>query len=69
MASLKTGRGKAPVEGGEIAYLVAGRGPPIAGTHPYWMPKAGYPPLQGFPTITVWPQGFGESSPARDDRD
>ena len=66
MESLKPGHGKAPADGGEIAYMVSGEGPPVATSHPYSTPKAGRPALPGFATITVWPRGFGNSSPARD---
>lgn len=69
MQELKPGYGKAQVDGGAIAYLVDGTGPPVVGTHPYWMPKAGYATLPGFTTITVWPRGFGDSSPARSNLD
>ncbi|HAL46906.1 MAG: alpha/beta hydrolase [SAR202 cluster bacterium] len=69
MNAVKTGRGTAPVEGGEVAYLVVGDGPPVATTHPYTTPKAGHTPVPGFTTITVWPRGFGASSPARDSAD
>jgi pimeloyl-ACP methyl ester carboxylesterase len=66
MKQLKSGYGIAPVEGGEISYFIEGKGPPIAGTHPYWSPKKnGYPAIPGFTTITVYPRGFGKSSRAR----
>ena len=55
------GRGKAPVEGVSIAYLVQGEGLPLATTHPYTMPKAGFGAYEGIATITVWPRGFGDS--------
>ncbi len=70
MSSLTQGLGKAPSGDGEIAYIVEGEGPAIAGSHPYWSPKGcGYPPIPGFTTITVFPRGFGQSSPARDTLD
>lgn len=69
MANLKPGPGKAPADGGEIAYMVAGEGPAIATTHPYATAKAGHPGLPGFTIITVWPRGFGPSSDARDNAD
>ena len=69
MANLKPGPGKASADGGEIAYMVAGEGPPIATTHPYATAKSGHPGLPGFTIITVWPRGFGPSSAARDSAD
>ncbi len=62
-------RGKALVPGGELAYLVAGDGPPIATAHPYGTSKTGRGSIPGFSTITVWPRGFSDSSPARDRED
>ncbi len=69
MDTVKPGRGIAPVDGGEIAYLIVGEGPPIATSHPYTTPKAGHTPIPGFTTTTVWPRGFGASSDARDSSD
>lgn len=69
MAQLRAGRGKAPVDGGEVAYLIAGDGMPLASAHPYTTPKAGMGEFPGIATITVWPRGFGESSPVRDRED
>ena len=69
MASLKPGRGVAPVDGGELVYLIAGEGPPIVSTHPTDTPKEGDRPLPGYSSITVWPRGFGKSSAARDNQD
>ncbi|MBI4639870.1 MAG: alpha/beta hydrolase [Candidatus Tectomicrobia bacterium] len=66
---IKPGPGKAPAEGAEIAYLIEGEGPIIASTHPYGMPRAGYTSLPGYTMVTVWPRGFGASSPARDPND
>jgi len=48
MDTVKPGRGIAPVDGGEIAYLIVGEGPPIATSHPYTTPKAGHTPIPGF---------------------
>lgn len=67
-------RGTAPSAGGEIAYLVAGDGPPVAANHPYVMPRSGYGAggyagVPGCTTVTVWPRGFAGSSPARDASD
>ncbi len=70
MRDVKQGMGKAASDGGDIAYLVEGEGPVIAGSHPYWAPKnGGYPRVSGCTTITVYPRGFGRSSPARDASD
>jgi proline iminopeptidase len=63
------GPGLAPHEDGEIAYLIAGEGPVIATAHPSGTPKAGFRPLPGFTTITVWPRGFGRSSSGRTRQD
>ena len=65
MATLKAGRGKAPVDGGEVAYLIQGAGMPLATAHPYATPKTGVGEFAGIATITVWPRGFGDSSKAR----
>lgn len=67
-------RGLAPADGGVIAYLVVGEGPPIAATHPYVMPRSGYGAggyagVPGCTTVTVWPRGFAESSKPRDEGD
>ena len=70
MTRLTQGLRKAPADGGEIAYLVEGEGPVIAGAHPYWSPKGmGYPRVPGCTTVTVYPRSFGKSSPARDASD
>jgi len=70
MTTLRQGLERAPSDGGEIAYLVEGDGPVIAGAHPYWSPKnMGYPPVPGCTTITVYPRGFNKSAAARDRSD
>jgi len=74
MSGLKEGNGRAQADEAEIAYLVRGQGPPVAATHPYMIAKDGYgvPGISDVPgcsTITVWPRGFGDSSPPRDDQD
>jgi pimeloyl-ACP methyl ester carboxylesterase len=66
--------GVAPVDGGEVGYRVLGDGPPIAATHPYVNPRAGYggggyAGVPGCATITMWPRGFTRSAPPRDRRD
>lgn len=55
--------------GGELAYRIAGDGPPIATAHPYGTRKVDRPAIPGFTNIVVWPRGFGESSPVRDRED
>lgn len=65
MIELSPGRGRALVDGGHVAYLIQGRGLPLASAHPYTTPRAGFGEFAGVATITVWPRGFGESSPAR----
>lgn len=69
MATFALRQGKALVDGGDVAYRLVGEGPPIATSHPYGTPKAGYGPIPGFTTITVWPRGFGDSSAARHNTD
>ena len=69
MKRLAPGRGLAPHADGQIAYLIAGEGPPVATAHPSGTPKAGNAALPGFATITVWPRGYGESSPGRNRHD
>jgi pimeloyl-ACP methyl ester carboxylesterase len=69
MQTLKAGRGKAVVDGGEIAYLIQGEGLPLATAHPYTTPKEGFGEFPGIATITVWPRGFGGSSDVRDRQD
>ena len=65
MAALTQGPGRAPVAGGTIAFLVQGDGLPLATTHPYTVPKAGFGAYEGIATITVYPRGFGDSVPVR----
>ena len=65
MNVIEQGKGIATVEGGHVAYLVTGEGPPLVVTHPYLTPYSGYDPIPGFTTITVWPRGFGDSSQPR----
>ena len=69
MNVLPSGRFRAPVDGGHIAYRIVGQGAPVATTHPYATPKAGHGPVPGFTTITIWPRGFGDSAEARNHRD
>jgi pimeloyl-ACP methyl ester carboxylesterase len=57
--------GVAPVEDGALRFTRAGDGPPMVYTHPYAMPRAGAPAIEGLCVVSVWPRGFVGSSPVR----